>query len=203
MQNSIPRLKDRKREAIVVAAIAEFRLHGFAVTSVDKIALRADVSKRTLYNHFASKEILFAEILRAMWQSIERSTNLPYRPEQPLQEQLQCLVMKKMSSLADDNFIDLARVAITALIHSPGIVQKTVDRLTQKEAPLYTWILGAQKAGKLRPGDASLAAQQLMSLIKGVAFWPQVTMGQPKLSTRQQQKLGHAAVDLFLSHYAT
>ncbi len=42
------RLTDRKRQAIVAAAIAEFRDNGFEVTSMDKIAATAGVSKRTV-----------------------------------------------------------------------------------------------------------------------------------------------------------
>ena len=44
------RLTDRKREAIIQAAIAEFRANGFDITSMDKIAATAGVSKRTVYN---------------------------------------------------------------------------------------------------------------------------------------------------------
>ena len=66
------RLTDRKREAIVAAAIAEFRANGFEVTSMDKIAATAGVSKRTVYNHFPSKEELFAEILHQLWSLVER-----------------------------------------------------------------------------------------------------------------------------------
>ena len=71
------RLTDRKREAIIQAAIAEFRTNGFEVTSMDKIAATAGVSKRTVYNHFPSKDELFAAILRQLW---ERSTALGDRP---------------------------------------------------------------------------------------------------------------------------
>lgn len=49
------RLTDRKREAIIQAAIAEFRANGFEITSMDKIAATAGVSKRTVYNHFLAK----------------------------------------------------------------------------------------------------------------------------------------------------
>ena len=58
-----PRLTDRKRDAIVQAAIGEFREHGFNGTSMDRVAAAADVSKRTVYNHFPSKEELFEAIL--------------------------------------------------------------------------------------------------------------------------------------------
>jgi TetR/AcrR family transcriptional regulator of autoinduction and epiphytic fitness len=75
------RLTDRKREAIIQAAIAEFRANGFDITSMDKIAATAGVSKRTVYNHFPSKEELFAEILNQLWARItaEQET-VPYSP---------------------------------------------------------------------------------------------------------------------------
>jgi TetR/AcrR family transcriptional regulator of autoinduction and epiphytic fitness len=195
------RLTDRKREAIVQAAIAEFRASGFEATSVDKIAARAEVSKRTLYNHFPSKDELFAEILRVLWESAASHEELPYRADAPVREQLLALLMQKMSLLADDNFLDLARVAIAAAIHSPERVQEMMNRLGQKEGGVLGWIRAAQKDGRLKAGDASLAAQQLESLVKGVAFWPQVALGQPKLAPRAQRQIANAAVDLFLSHY--
>ena len=57
------RLTDRKRAAILDAAEAEFRQAGYEATSMDRIAASAGVSKRTVYNHFPSKEVLFAQIL--------------------------------------------------------------------------------------------------------------------------------------------
>ena len=68
-RSTAPRLTDRKRDAIVQAAIVEFRDNGFEATSVDKVAARAEVSKRTLYNHFASKDELFAAILHILWEN--------------------------------------------------------------------------------------------------------------------------------------
>ena len=196
------RLTDRKREAIVDAAIAEFRANGFDATSVDKVAARAEVSKRTLYNHFPSKDELFAEILRVLWHSSVSQVDAPYRPDAPLREQLLALAMQKMALLSDDNFLDLARVAIAATIHSPERAQDMVKRLGQKESGMLAWVRAAQKDGRLKAGDAVLAAQQLESLLKGAAFWPQVTIGSPKLAPRAQRQVAAAAVDLFLSHHA-
>ena len=196
------RLTDRKREAIVQAAIAEFCANGFDATSVDKVAARAEVSKRTLYNHFQSKDELFAEILRVLWHSSTSQVELPYRAAAPLRDQLLELMMQKMALLADAHFLDLARVAIAAFIHSPERAQDMVSRLGEKEGGVLGWIRAAQRDGRLKPGDPALAAQQLESLVKGVAFWPQVTMGQARLTPREQRKVAGAAVDLFLSHYA-
>ncbi|TMH02248.1 MAG: TetR/AcrR family transcriptional regulator [Betaproteobacteria bacterium] len=196
------RLTDRKREAIVQAAVAEFRSHGFEATSMDKVAATAEVSKRTLYNHFASKEDLFAEILMQLWHRSASQVELAYRAEQPLREQLLALMLQKLAMLSHDDFIDLARVAIAATIHSPERAQDMLARLGEKESGVLAWIKAAQKDGRIKAGDAALAAQQLESLVKGAAFWPQVTMGQPKLAPKAQKQLAAAAVDLFLSHYA-
>jgi TetR/AcrR family transcriptional regulator of autoinduction and epiphytic fitness len=195
------RLTDRKRDAIVQAAIVEFRANGFEATSVDKVAARAEVSKRTLYNHFPSKDELFAAILHILWESSASQLQRPYRPDQPVREQMLELLQHKLAQLADDNFIALARVAIASVIHTPERAQEMVARLGEKEGGLLDWIRAAQKHGALKAGDAALAVKQLESLVKGVAFWPQVTMGQPRLTPRAQKLLAAATADLFLSHY--
>jgi TetR/AcrR family transcriptional regulator of autoinduction and epiphytic fitness len=195
------RLTDRKRDAIVQAAMVEFRANGFEATSVDKVAARAEVSKRTLYNHFPSKDELFAAILHILWESSASQLQRPYRLDQPVREQMLELLQHKLAQLADDNFIALARVAIASVIHTPERAQEMVARLGEKEGGLLDWIRAAQKHGTLKAGDAALAVKQLESLVKGVAFWPQVTMGQPRLTPRAQKLLAAATADLFLSHY--
>lgn len=55
----------RKRTAILDAATAAFLRNGYLGTSMDEIAALADVSKTTVYNHFADKQALFSEIVKA------------------------------------------------------------------------------------------------------------------------------------------
>lgn len=196
------RLTDRKREAIVQAAIDEFRAHGFDATSMDRVAAAAGASKRTVYNHFPSKDALFAEILRQLWESSAGQLDLTYRAELPLGEQLAELLGQKMRMLHDDNFISLARVAIAEAIHSPERAQAMVARLGDREEGVTIWIRAAMAAGRLRKVDPVFAAQQLHGLVKGFAFWPQITMGQPALSVAMQEQVVESAVEMFLGHYA-
>jgi AcrR family transcriptional regulator len=49
-----------KRRAIMAAALSVFSRDGYSRASVDTIARQADVSTRTLYNHFQDKANLFA-----------------------------------------------------------------------------------------------------------------------------------------------
>lgn len=194
------RLTDRKREAIVMAAIAEFRDNGFEVTSMDRIAARAEVSKRTVYNHFPSKEELFAEMLQRLWASATAQPEAIYRPALPLRDQLRDLLDAKMKTLGDSNFIDLARVAIGATIHSrtrSGVGQPS------ERAGGDVHGLGARcPAGRPPQGRRTrFAASQIHALLKAFAFWPQVTLNKPLLTPEEQVSVVESALDLFLCWY--
>ncbi|TCK49803.1 TetR family transcriptional regulator [Xanthomonas vasicola] len=195
-------MTDRKRKAIVEAAIAEFRQHGFEATSMDRVAATAGVSKRTVYNHFPSKDALFGHILRGLWQRSADAVNLVYRPDQPLHTQLIELLQQKLRLLDDAAFIDLSRVAIAEGIHSPARARELLSQLGSKEEGTTTWLRAALTDGRLAGVEPEFAAQQLQALVKGFAFWPQITMGQPPLSPQQQTQVAESAVAMFLGLYA-
>ncbi|MGH8450606.1 TetR/AcrR family transcriptional regulator [Pseudomonas sp.] len=195
------RLTDRKREAIVAAAITEFRANGFEVTSMDKIAATAGVSKRTVYNHFPSKEELFAEILHQLWASTVAQLDVSYASDRPLRDQLRGLLEAKMRMMSDANFLDLARVAIAATIHSPERAQDMVNRLSEREEGFTQWVRAARDDGRLSCTDPAFAAHQIQSLLKAFAFWPQITLGQPILDAAAQAGVIESAIDLFLAGY--
>ncbi len=196
------RLTDRKRLAIVEAAAAQFRAHGFEASSMDKIAALAGVSKRTVYNHFPSKDELFAETLVQLFHSGAASLDLPYRADLPLRVQLTELLQRKAATLADHDFLDLARVAIAEAVHSPERARPIIARLGEREEGVTRWIRAALADGQLKDCDPVFAATLLQGQIKAVAFWPQVTMGAPALTPAQQATLVEAAVSMFLGYFA-
>jgi TetR/AcrR family transcriptional regulator of autoinduction and epiphytic fitness len=195
------RLTDRKREAIIQAAIAEFRANGFEVTSMDKIAATAGVSKRTVYNHFPSKEELFAEILNQLWARISAEQSVVYNRDQPLHEQLRKMLQAKVQLMADENFLTLARVAIAATIHSPERAQNMIERMGEREEALTVWIRAAQADGRLKPVDPEFAAHQVQGLLKTFGFWPQMSMGRAALDVEMQNTVAESALEMFLACY--
>jgi TetR/AcrR family transcriptional regulator of autoinduction and epiphytic fitness len=196
------RLTDRKRAAILDAATEEFLAAGFDATSMDRIAARASVSKRTVYNHFPSKEALFAAILHELWDASQTGSAPGYRAGEPLRAQLLELLMRKLRLLNDEAFLSLVRVAIAAGMHSPERARDMVARLGEREEDLTLWIRAAAADGRLAAPDPVFAAQQLQGLVKAFAFWPQVAMGQPILAKREQKKVAESAADMFLARYA-
>ena len=196
------RLTDRKRAAVIAAATEEFLAAGFDATSMDRVAARASVSKRTVYNHFPSKEALFAAILRQLWDSSDAGEATAYSSSRPLRGQLLELLSKKLSLLNNEAFLSLARVAIAAGIHSPERARDMVARMGEREEDLTVWIRAAAADGRLKTADPVFASLQLQGLVKGFAFWPQVTMGQPPLSKAEQKQIAESAADMFLARYA-
>lgn len=195
------RLTDQKREAIVMAAIAEFRDRGFEVTSMDRIAARAEVSKRTVYNHFPSKEELFAEILQRLWSCAPPLADAPYRADCTLREQLRKLLRQKMDTLNDSSFLDLAKVVFGATVHSPERAQAWVARLNEREETFSVWVRAAQKDGRLKAVEPGFAATQMHALLKAFAFWPQVTFNAGRLNTEEQERVIESTLDMFLGWY--
>ncbi|MEX3951502.1 TetR/AcrR family transcriptional regulator [Paraburkholderia sp. EG287B] len=196
------RLTDRKRAAIVAAAIDEFLASGFDATSMDRIAARASVSKRTVYNHFPSKEALFASILCQLWDASATADAPAYRAGEPLRTQLVELLMRKLRLLSDEAFFKLARVAIAAGIHSPERARDMVARIGEREEDVTVWVRAAAADGRLKTTDPAFASQQLHGIVKAFAFWPQVAMGQPPLDDAQQCQIAESSADLFLARYA-
>lgn len=196
------RLTDRKRQSIVDAAIAEFREHGFEVANMDRIAARAQASKRTVYNHFPSKDALFEAILQRLWIATESQVQLTYEADRPLRAQLLCLIEQKLAMVRDEQFMDLARVLMAEAIHTPARARAMLAQLGAREEGLTIWVRAAMADGRLKPGDAAFAAAQLQALVKGFAFWPQINMGQPPLTAAQERQVADMAADMFLCFHA-
>jgi len=54
---------ERTHQAIIEAAYSLFLEHGYAATSMRQIAKRASLALGGIYNHFASKEAIFSELI--------------------------------------------------------------------------------------------------------------------------------------------
>lgn len=79
-----PNKQTPKAEQILQGAMQEFLQHGYAATSMSRIAATAGVSKETLYSYFESKEKLFAAIVQHIaqqhHQEVFGSESLPTDP---------------------------------------------------------------------------------------------------------------------------
>lgn len=97
-KNRLERRKEETREKIIDAAKALFDEQGFNDTTMELIAEKADVAKKTLYNHFPVKEAILAEIIgratRGLGQaSIDKLKQMPDTRTRIIQSFTQLLEM--------------------------------------------------------------------------------------------------------------
>ncbi len=190
-----------KREAIINAAMTSFKENGVKATSMDKLAELACVSKRTVYNHFETKESLVMFLLSDLWNKVLVQPNMEYQPDACLEMQLHAILLSEVNLMSSEDYLDLTRVAFGHLFYHPEALLKEVEKIASQETTLHRWITAAASDNKLKNVDPAFANSQLHSLIKGQCFWPQLMRLQPELSESDKQYLVQQTVAMFLSHY--
>ncbi|PHR81106.1 MAG: TetR family transcriptional regulator [Colwellia sp.] len=194
-------LTEKKHFDILAAAREEFKEKGLLGASMNSLAKRAEVSKRTLYNHFPSKDILFQYIINQLRDSFSQSVNFEYQSKKPLDEQLHIAAMSEIQLLGSECFRDLNRIILAEFIRSPELASRTLEHLGQQKDGLHVWINDAINDSRLEAIDPDYAAQQFFGLIKANAFWPQLLMNRVFPSSEQQKIISDDAVFMFLSRY--
>jgi AcrR family transcriptional regulator len=153
------------RATIIDAAEALFYEHGLQSASVDAIAARAGVTKRTLYYHFASKDALIAAYLAARdAPTVERYRGWLGDDDRPLPERVVRL-FAALASFADQpkwRGCGFTRAAVE-LAGQPGhpAVVMAADHKRRFEA----WLAAKLASGGV--ADAPALARQLMVLLEG------------------------------------
>lgn len=194
-----PARNDQKRAAILAAALREFDARGFRETSMDRVAASAGVSKRTVYNQFASKQALFDVMAERLVEHAQQGSALPYDPQCPVGVQLRAIAAQVVDMLSDSAFQSLARVTLAELIRSPALARKTYDLFRQRQTGVADWLQAAARDRRLVIDDPVWAADQFLGLIKAFAFWPQLLGGQPAPDSNLRARIVDSTVIAFLA----
>ena len=142
------KLTERKREDIIRAAKDEFRDNGFGGTSMDRIAEVAGVSKRTVYNHFDSKETLFKAVAQDMCNIFQSISEYPYEASRPIREQLQTIANRQMEFLCSERTLRLFKMLTAETLAAPELTKPIIDNFEKESVGLYKWIKAAADDGK-------------------------------------------------------
>jgi len=194
------RLTDRKRSSIIEAAVEEFQTQGFSAASMNHIAELAEVSKRTLYKHFESKEALFDGIFHELVNRSESYPVVDFDPSADLAEQLTALGRSEIDFMNSASVQGMARAGLSRLLSQPEIARQIDhNRFLNR---VHHWLRQAKSAGRLKKiKNIEFAALQFVGLLKEFAFWPAIVKGEPALSTTEKRKIVRETVEMFLARY--
>ncbi|MEM7474559.1 MAG: TetR/AcrR family transcriptional regulator [Planctomycetota bacterium] len=197
------RRKSPKRQAVIEAATEEFLSRGFAGTSMDRVAEAANVSKRTVYDHFPSKDALFQAIVDEILMHVDDMPTHEYSREQALDEQLLAIGKSFADTITAKKFMKLSKVVIANFIQSPEWAPRTMNAYARLRRDMISFFKSGKKDGRLQIRNPEIAASQFCGLIKEIAFWPELMAGQKPVTSRERNAAVRDAVAMFLDHYAT
>lgn len=195
------KLTERKREDIIQAAKDAFRDQGFKATSMDYVAEMAGVSKRTLYNHFESKEALFVAISEELCQVFSQVSEHPYEGDKPLRPQLEAIAKKQMSMLCDERFLRSFKMFTSEVLTSPELSKPILEDLQKESIGVVKWLAAASRAGRLSCKDPIAAGKQFMALLEVFTSWPYLYGMERVESQAEQSDVIQSTVGMFLDHY--
>lgn len=187
--------------AIIEAATDEFLASGFDGTSMDRIADVADVSKRTVYNHFPSKDDLFQAIVDELLKETDALDFHEYAADAPLGEQLQQIGSTFAEKITSRHVMKLSRVVVSRFIQAPEWAGTTLTAHAKLRANLLSWMKSCKKDGRLDIPNLDFAASQFCGLIKELVFWPELMAGQRPATAKDRNAAVKSAVAMFLAHY--
>ena len=152
------------REKIISAADALFYSGSIREVSVDRIAERAGITKKTLYYHFTSKDELVAAYLDARLQpTIERYQSWA-GTDGPLPERIERMFLKLAANAESRTWkgCGFLRAAVE-LADSPG--HPAIDVARKHKAGFEQWLARDIQAAGL--AEASSLARMIMVLLDG------------------------------------
>ena len=189
----------RKRDSILDAALEAFQNEGFDNASMDRVAEIAGASKRTVYNHFASKDALFKAVINRFMGEISALKQIPYDAERSLEEQLALFAETKLSILDNPAWLGLFKVGLGVLIRDPELARESLAQAETGEDYLAHWLQAATADGRLHVEEPDLAAEMFWAMLSGAFIWPHLLQG--PMDAAHIGSLKEELIQTFLARY--
>ena len=212
--NDLPPRSQEKHLAIIEAAKQLFLETGFGPTSMDAVADRAGVSKRTVYSHFESKEALFDSIMSQMCSvlgaAIQEQIDVMMAkaetatgPDPEMAKMLQVLGYRFLTLITDPTDVALFRIIIGEASRFPQLgrefFEKGPKKLTEQ---LSVYFVRQHALGTLVIDDPCQAAWHFLAMVKDPIHLKLLIGLQSTPSQKELKEIAEKGVDRFLKIYS-
>ena len=190
-----------KRSAIVDTAAHHFFHHGYAASAIEQIAADAGVSKVTIYNQFGDKRALFTAAVECECEKMRGHFSLDAMPQGTIRERLTAIGEAIHGFLFRPEMIQFERriAAETETDPAIGLAFLEAGPWRMKQG-FGAWLARACELGELAIPDPGLAAEQFVSMCKGMGDLERRFGANVSAAERDRRIAG--AVDVFLAAYA-
>ncbi|MBI3574695.1 MAG: TetR/AcrR family transcriptional regulator [Gammaproteobacteria bacterium] len=149
------------RQRLLDAACEAFREEGYQV-SIDRIAARAQVARQTVYNHFPSKDALFAEVVRHAIQPVLVTLD----GDGEVRATLLAFSEAYRAKLLSSEGIAIFRTLMAEAPRFPALAKQFFrqgPQTTRKR--LAEYLARAMEQGRLKRDDPDFAAEMLTAML--------------------------------------
>ena len=187
-------------ERILDAATALFFTAGYGATTIEAVAKRARISKRTFYHRFDDKPALFSAVVHRTIDRMRPPSSVPLLDGADLHEILQRLAGLILNAAVSAPAIALHRLIVAESARFPKLAAVVTEQGGADEAiALIAGVLEREsRAGRLALDAPLFAARQFLHM---VIAWPQsraMGLGKPMTAAELEAWAGNV-VNLFLN----
>jgi AcrR family transcriptional regulator len=187
-------------ELILDAATDLFLRHGFGATSIDAVAQRVRIAKRTFYHRFPDKEALFAAVVHRIIKRLRPAAGIPLIAGADLQTVLERLATLILRAALSPQAIALHRLIVGESARFPelaGVLAR--EGATEEAITLIAGVLEREvKAGRIKVDDTVFAARQFLQMVIAMPQRRAMGLGAP-MSKRERVEWPRKVTDLFLN----
>src|SRR5690348_5796878 len=189
----------RLGERILEAATHLFLLHGYGATSIEAVARRARVSKRTFYHRFDDKPALFVAVVHRIIDRLRSPADVE-RLVGDLQEVLQRLARFILRAALLPEAVALNRMLVAESARFPKLAAVVTERgVTDEAIRFIAGILDREiRAGNLALDNPTFAAQQFLYMIIALPQRRAMGFGAP-MTSAELDAWARDVVNLFLN----
>ncbi|WP_341733899.1 TetR/AcrR family transcriptional regulator [Microcoleus sp. EPA2] len=142
-----------KSEQILQGAMQEFLTHGYAGTSMDKVAKTGGVSKATVYSYFQDKEGLFAALIQRL--AAEKLVYFPVPETEPAIALRFIATTLLDQATHEPHFLTFVRLVIAESGRFPQLAQIFVKNLAKPGIERLTQYLASRRELQLADPEAT------------------------------------------------
>lgn len=190
----------RLRERILLVATDLFLQEGYGSTTIEAVAARAGISKRTFYDRFDDKAALFAAVVHRIIEHIRPPPDVPLLQGASLRAMLVRLAGMILHAALSPQAIALHRLVNAESVRFPELVRAVAsDGSSQEATSLIAGLLERElPEAKLSARSRVFAAEQFIFMVVSVPQRRAMGFG-PPLSDAELEDWARRVVELFLN----
>jgi AcrR family transcriptional regulator len=164
--------REKRRAAILAAALEEFAARGFADTRLDDVARRARIAKGTIYLYFRDKETLFQDLVREMLSPLVGAIEAAPLRDLPIRAVVEMIVDVFVNEIYGTRRKDVIRLIIAEGPRFPKLAEVYYREVIARVLPVLRARLAlAVERGELRQNALARFPQLLVAPAIVAIIW--------------------------------